>query len=140
MKHFEYLDHTGDIAIRAYGDNVEAAFAAAAGAMFEIITGCNTISTRQTIILEVESIDLEGLLVGFLSDLIVKYEVDGLVFGDFDVTLSEPNCLRATARGERYDTKRHGHGTQIKGVSYHMMEIVDRQGFAQSSVTVVFDV
>jgi SHS2 domain-containing protein len=140
MKLYEFLDHTGDIAIRAHGDNLGAAFGNAARAMFEIITGCREIAATEVVTFEVESVDRPGLLVGFLSELIVRHEVDRLVFGQFDIAITDNHHLQATARGEIFDPDRHGDGTQVKGVSYHMMEIVDGSDGGHSSVTVIFDV
>ena len=67
MKKYEFIEHTADIAIKAYGDTLEEAFAAAAEAMFDIITAGSEIEADKNISFAVESIDLEGLLVYFLS-------------------------------------------------------------------------
>ena len=140
MKRYELIEHTADIAIKAYGDNLPEAFAAAAGGLFEIMTGGTDIEAKRNVRLEAKSIDREGLLVGFLSDLLLQFEVEQLVLKDFEVTFERENSLTATAHGERFDEKRHAHGYHVKGVSYHMMEIVDVKGTAPSHVQVLFDI
>ncbi len=140
MKYYEFIDHTADIMVKAYGDTVEEAFGAAAGAMFDIITGGAAIERNDRVHFEVESLDLEGLLVGFLSQLIVFHEVDNLVLGRFEVSIPGRGRLVADAWGERFDATRHGGGVQVKGVSYHMIEVVEGQAGEASYVQVLFDV
>ncbi len=140
MKRYELIDHTADIAIKAYGATLEEAFAVAAGAMFEIITDEATITPMRRIELEVESDDRESLLVAFLSELIVKHEVEGLVLNHFVVTFVGEKRLKASAWGENFDDAKHGGGTHVKGVSYHMMEINDGKGETPCHVQVLFDV
>ena len=139
-RHYEFVEHTADIAIKAYGKTVEEAYAVAGDAMFDIMTDGSKIRPDKEIAVEVESVDREGLLVGFLSKLILLREVDGWVLTDFEVTsLSERN-LTARGFGEKYDKEKHASGYHIKGVSYHMMEIADPAGETPAYVQVLFDV
>ncbi len=141
MKRHELIEHTADIAIKAYGDDLPDAFAAAGEALFAIITGEASITPVTKVTVEIESIDIEGLLVGFLSELLVKFEVDQMVLSEFEVNLVSETRLTATARGERFDEQRHGHGHHVKGVSYHMMEIVEvPNNDGECYVQVLFDI
>ena len=140
MKKYEFIDHTADIAVKAFGDTLEEAFAAAAEAMFDIITAGSKIGAVKNVSFAVESIDLEGLLVNFLSRLIVLHETEYLVLTSFNVALTGENRLEATAAGEIYDEKKHGRGEHVKGVSYHMMDILDGKGETASHVQVLFDI
>ena len=140
MKPYTFKDHTADIIAHATGETLETAFAAAAQAMFDIITGGADIGTGLERTLEVESIDREGLLVGFLSDLIVLHETENEVYREFSIRFSGPNQLTAVCRGEKVDPERHGDGTPVKGVSYHMMEIVEGSGGELSRAQVLFDI
>lgn len=141
MKRHEMFEHTADLGLTAYGANLPEAFAAAGEALFAVITGDSNIASETETMLEVESIDLEGLLVGFLSELLVKFEVEQLVLTDIEVTLHGSTKLTAKARGEKFDETRHGHGHHVKGVSYHLMEIVDNGDSGDESyVKVLLDV
>ncbi len=141
MRRHELIEHTADIAIKAYGDDLPGAFAAAGEALFAVITGEASITPVTKVTVEVESIDIEGLLVGFLSELLVKFEVDQMVLSEFEVTLVSETRLTTTARGERFDEQRHGHGHYVKGISYHMMEIVDKsENDGECYVQVLFDI
>lgn len=138
--HYEFVEHTADIAIKAYGSSIEEAFAVAAGAMFDIMTDGAAVEPLETVEFETESVDMEGLLVGFLSDLIVLYEVQDYVLCDFKVTFLDGNRLKAVCLGETFDERRHAQGLHVKGVSYHMMEVFDGGDQQLSYVQVLFDV
>ncbi len=140
MKSYEYIEHTADIVARAYGDSLDEAFAAAADAMFGVITGGAKVHATQPVTLSVESIDLPGLLVTFLSELIVVNEADGLVLTDFTVRLLDDMHLEVSAQGEEFDPSRHGDGMPVKGISYHMLEIETATAGKPCMVQVLFDV
>ena len=140
MKQYELIDHTADVIVKAYGSNLEETFACAADAMFDLITGKARIDSVERVEIEVGSIDTEGLLVGFLSKLIVIHEVDGLVLSGFSVQFTGENRLRAVGNGERFSREKHGNGIQVKGVSYHMLEIAPASEKGPGYVQVLFDV
>ncbi len=139
-RRYEFKEHTADIIARAYGETLEDAFASAAGAMFDLLTDGSVISGNEAVEFEVESIDLEGLLVGFLSELIVLHEADRLVLHDFKVEFVGETQLKATVIGERFDSNKHGGGTQVKGVSYHLLEIRRGETGEPVSLQVLFDI
>ena len=140
MKRYEFIEHTADVAVKAYGATLEEAFAVAAGAMFDIMTDESPIERKQKVELEAQSIDIEGLLVSFLSKLIVIHEVDNLVLKDFVVAFTGDNSLKADAWGEKFTETKHAGGLHVKGVSYHMMEVVEGKGNKPCHVQVLFDV
>lgn len=137
---YEFIDHTADIIARAHGTTIDEAFAEAARAMFDVITGGAEIKTERKVEFEVESVDREGLLVGFLSDLIVIHEADRVVLSEFDIEFVSDRHLRAVVCGEDFDFRRHGEGTHVKGISYHMMEITENPNDNSWTVQVLFDI
>jgi SHS2 domain-containing protein len=140
MQPYEFKEHTADIIARTYGATLEEAFGNAARAMFHVLTGGAEIGETRQFAFDVESIDLEGLLVGFLSQLIVLHETENVVLSRFEVTLSDERHLHAICHGESFDSARHGGGGTVKGVSYHMMEIEKGDRGRPSHVQVLFDV
>ena len=69
-KPYELIDHTADIAIKAYGKSLSEAFENAAKAMFDIITDSSEIESVGQYDVELEAPDLEQLLVDWLSELL----------------------------------------------------------------------
>ena len=140
MKRFEYIDHTADIAIKAYGFDLAEAFAAAAEGLMAVITGEAELSGGEPDSFEYESIDQPGLLVGMLSELIVRHEVEGVVMSEFDVELLDGAKLRCSYRKQPFDKSQHGEGIHVKGVAYHMLEMHEGGAGEPSHVQVLFDI
>src|SRR5512137_80414 len=106
MKHYELVEHTADVGVKAYGKTVAEAFEHAAEGMFDIITDESTIDPVGEYDILLDAPDLEQLLVDWLSQLLFLNDARDLVFGKFEVTLTG-NHLSAHVFGEKYDTKKH---------------------------------
>ena len=136
MRHYELIEHTADVGVKAYGKTLAEAFTHAAEGMFDIITDESSIQSigEYTIILEAP--DLEQLLVDWLSQLLFLNGAYDLVFGKFEVTLTGTS-LFAHVFGEKYDTKKHRMGVEIKAVTYHMLQVHEQDPLF---VQVLFDI
>lgn len=132
---FELLDHTADVLVRAYGTTVEECFANAALAMFDQMVDISTIQEKGEVEVQIEGGDREELLFDLLSELLYIHEVDRVVLSSFEVSFT-PNGLACIAKGEELDLSRHRPKTEIKAVTFHMLE-VDEEA---PSVTVLFDI
>ena len=122
MRHYELVEHTADVGVKAYGKTVAEAFKHVAEGMFDIITDKSTIDPVGEYNILLEAPDLEQLLVDWLSQLLFLNDAHDLVFGKFEVTLTE-NHLSAHVFGEKYDKKKHQMGVEIKAVTYHMLQV-----------------
>jgi SHS2 domain-containing protein len=126
-KGFEFLEHTADAYIAAYGKNMEEAFEKAAFAMFEVMTEAEKISPVVEDFVEVEAPDEYALLYSWLEALLVRFETNGMLYSKFEVsTLDKTSIgfsLRARVWGEEYDPKKHLQKVGVKAVTYHRMEI-----------------
>jgi SHS2 domain-containing protein len=122
MKHYELIEHTADVGVKAYGKTVAEAFEHAAEGMFDIITDESTIDPIGEYNIVLEAPDREQLLVDWLSQLLFLNDAQDLVFGKFEVTLTE-NHLSAHVFGEKYNKKKHQMGVEIKAVTYHMLQV-----------------
>jgi len=125
------------VGIHAYGDDLEEAFEETAKGMFSIITDITKVRKKKKRKLEIESENLESLLVNFLSELIYLHEVHNELYRNFDVKIEENNLIRltASAEGEKTDLERHDMDTAVKAVSYHEISI-DSEG----DVRIIFDI
>jgi len=138
MKKYELIDHTADVGIKAYGKSLEECFENAAHGMFDIITDKSEIENTGQFIITLEADDLEQLLVDWLSELLYINSAYNLVFGFFKVELdSKKNKLSAKVFGEKFDISKHKIGTEIKAVTYHMLEVKKKKPFF---VQVLFDI
>ncbi len=125
---FEFLEHTADILIAAHGQNMQEAFENAALAMFEVMTDTTKITPAQEDTFEVQAEDEYALLYSWLEALLVKFEVNGMLFSKFQIASLEENDeafkLKATTWGEKYNAEKHPQKVAVKAVTYHRMEII----------------
>jgi len=136
MKHYELIEHTADVGVKAYGKTVSEAFEHAAEAMFDIITDESTIDSIGEYDILLEAPDHEQLLVDWLSKLLFLNGAENLVFGKFQVTI-DANRLSAHVFGEKYNNKKHKMGVEIKAVTYHMVKVTEKDPIF---VQVLFDI
>lgn len=134
-KRFEELDHTADVAIKAYGRSRKEIFENAAAAMFSLITDLRTVRARGEVRVRTKGDDLGQLMVHWLQELLYAHDAQGLLFSRFDVSVRGLN-LSARARGEAIDKGRHPLKLSLKAVTYNNLVVDPRKGYA----TVVFDI
>ena len=138
MKTYEIIDHTADVAIKAYGKNISEAFENAAKGMFDIITDNSEIESIGQYDITLEAPDLEQLLVDWLSELLFLNTSQNLVFGFFKVEIDDKkNRLTARVFGDKYNISKHKMGVEIKAVTYHMLEVRNKSPY---HVQVLFDI
>lgn len=124
---FEFLEHTADVYIAAYGKDLREAFENAALAMFETMTDTADVKREREDIIEVEGEDVESLLYNWLESLLVKFEVENMLYSFFNVLSIERDDgklkLKAKIYGEPFSPEKHKQKVGIKAVTYHRMEI-----------------
>lgn len=126
-KRFEFLEHTADAYIAAYGKNLEEAFENAALATFETMTDTSKVAQNVEDNVEVEAPDEQALLYTWLEQLLVNFEIKGNLYSGFKISKIEkiPKGFRFKAKiwGEPYNPEKHPTKVGIKAVTYHRMEI-----------------
>lgn len=135
MRRYELIDHTADMMVKAYGSTLEECFANAAYALFDQTVDLSTIGTEETVEIDVSGIDDEDRLYSFLSEMLFIEDCDNIILKEFNVRFDEDRVL-CTAKGEKLNRDKHRIRSEVKAVTYHMME-VNRE---IPSVTVIFDV
>jgi len=139
---YEYLYHIADAKFRAFGRTMEEAFENAALAMFNIMINTSYLGTSESKDIEVESRDIKGLLVEWLSELLYLFDVDEIIFSEFKIISIEKTndgfSLKGKASGEPIDLMRHNFDTQVKAVTFHDLEVVEDEA-GRFCVQVVVD-
>jgi SHS2 domain-containing protein len=125
---FEFLEHTADVYIRAYGKTMEEAYANSALALFEVMTDTDKIAQAKEEKLQVEAEDQYALLYNWLEALLVKFETEGMLYSKFEITdwkeTEENFRFKAKVWGEKYDAEKHPQKVGVKAVTYHRMMII----------------
>jgi SHS2 domain-containing protein len=126
MRKWEHYEHTADMGVRGFGSTLEEAFEAVALGLFDVMVDVGKVEPRECREVEVEEEDLEALLYSFLEELLVLYDMEGIVFGDVKVRIEKTDNgyrLRARACGEPLNLKKHNPKEEVKAITYHEMEI-----------------
>lgn len=135
---YELVDHTADLGIRVWVDDVKGLFEEAAKALFDIITDLTKVEAHVKREIVVRGSDREELMVAWLSELLYLHEVEGLLFCDFSITEIDEGTVSGVANGEEFDKARHSIKTEVKAVTYHQLEVKEHGGRWQAQV--IFDI
>jgi SHS2 domain-containing protein len=131
-RRFEYLEHTADVYVAAYGASLEQAFENAALASTEVITDTDKIESRSEDTVEIEAHDLKALLYSWIEEFLVRLDADGLLYSRFEIHFIEKSekgfRLKAKIWGEEFDPEKHPQKLGIKAITYHRMEIDEQPG------------
>ncbi len=133
-KGFEFLEHTADAYIAAYGKDLTEAFENAALALFDVMTDVGTVSPKIEDYVEVAAEDEYALLYSWLEALLVKFETNETLYSKFKILeLNKTPSgfqLKAKIWGEKYNPQKHQQKVGVKAVTYHRMEIIKEQNKA----------
>ena len=134
---FEFVDHTGDLGIRVFGESLPRLFEQAAEALTFILTDPETIRTEESRRFLLEAKTDEELLVTWLNELVYLFDTEGLLFKNYEVLSILDHRLEALAQGEIYVESRHPIKTTVKAATYHQLKIETHQGVWTAQV--IFD-
>ena len=130
-KGYEFLEHTADIYIAAYGRDIAEAFENAALAMFEVMTDVKNVNPKVRDTVKIVAYDEYALLYSWLEALLVKFELNGMFYSKFKVSLHKTSGgfeLKAEIWGEKFNPEKHVQKVGVKAITYHRMEIVKDHG------------
>lgn len=141
---YEFVDEltVADIAFRAWGDDVEETFVAAADAVMNaMVEDLEAIQPQDTRILNVEHEALDLLLFNFLQELVYYKDAEQLLLRVQQLSIADdrqPYTLQATAVGERIDPDRHHMRVDVKAVTLHHFALTQTEG--GWGATVILDI
>ena len=139
MKKFEYLDHTADIGIRAYGQDLKDLFENAAEAMLAVTAELDTIDEMMLIEVSVTASTLPDLMLNWLGELNFQHEVEEIFFCRTEIREISPNRLCAVVFGEARNENRHVVLAEIKSVTFHQLQ-VEQASDGVWTAQVIFDI
>lgn len=122
-KSFGTFEHTADIGLRARADSLAELLEALAEALAEFICPAGRVAQRAVRTMSAASQDVEGLAVDFLGQVLNVIQTERFMVGRVAVTAADDRSLTAELHGEPYDPARHEIHTEVKAVTYHMLEV-----------------
>lgn len=132
------LEHTADKGIRVDADSLAEVMAGAAAGMFASMIDLDGLEPTVAREVSVSAPDRETLLVAWLQELIFLFEVEDLVFFDFEIDSVSETGLEAVARGCAWPEGRPRTGAAVKAVTYYGLRVEPVGPAWQAEV--VFDV
>lgn len=127
-RNFEFLEHTADAYIAAYGKTLAEAFENAALAMFNVMTEVEKVEWKIEEDVEVKAKDEYALLYSWLEALLVKSELKEMLYSKFQISIIERTSdgfrLEAKIWGEKFNPEKHLQKVGVKAITYHRMEII----------------
>ena len=131
---FEEIEHTADVALHVWGEDIAGLFANAARGMAWLLADPAKVEVTTEESIELEAYDAETLLVSWLGELLYLHEREEVLFTEFDLEEVTETHLRGVARGGPMDEPRHS----IKAVTFSEMDIQPSDRGLETNV--VFDV
>lgn len=134
-KKYEFFDVTADIGFTAFGNTLNESFENAALAMFNVISNTENIRPKDKITFSINSEDEISLLYDFLEEILFYHETKFMLFSKFNVEISKIDDLfhlDASIEGEEIDWNLHKRGSEIKAITYHLMNVSNNNNVWQS--------
>lgn len=119
---WEHFEHRADIGVRGFGRTAAEAFEQAAMALTAAVVEPERVNPSEQVDLACEAVDLELLLVDWLSRLVCEMSARRMLFSRFEVRI-DGRRLTGSAWGERIVPGRHHPAVEVKGVSYHELRV-----------------
>lgn len=140
----EYLDHTADVQVHAWGGDLREALEQAVVAMFGYITELPSVEMTHMLEVTAEAEDLEGLLFHLLDEFLFSFSAEPN-FVARKVTIVQfdraPRLrVRARGFGEAFRLGKHPQGTEVKAITYGSMQIVDDMEQDKHELFVILDI
>lgn len=132
---FKILEHTADLRIQVWGKTKEELFRNALQATFFAMKPEIGKSGSETRPVKVESLDLETLLVNFLSACLSLGEINQEIYEDIKFSRLNNHALV----GNLIARKREAVGLQIKAVTFHNLKIVKNEK-GNYTTTIIYDI
>eukprot|EP00884_Botryococcus_braunii_P008152 jgi/Botrbrau1/17338/Bobra.0015s0084.1 len=139
---FEYLEHTADVQLHAWGGNLKEAFENAGLSLYNYMVPLANvgIDSSQNRTFAATGHDLDSLLYEFLSELLVDFESDLFICKQISIKTFDRNEWRIEAQGcgEPLQRGKHETGTEVKAITFSNMQIIEKEGDAE--VFVIIDI
>jgi SHS2 domain-containing protein len=130
---FVEISHTADAAIKAWGRDFADLSDSAARGMYLILEVTSIAPIPYGFEFEINGVDRESLLVGFLTELLFNLYQTGQAFDMFTINDSEVGIIVKADKGYSATFRR-----EIKAVTYHQMDITMGENGLETYI--VFDV
>ena len=139
---FEYLDHTADVQIHAWGPDLAGALEQTGMGMFGYMTELESVDVSYSYDVEAQGSDADSLLFHFLDEWLFAFSAEPFFIPRVIrvLELDQTNWrLKARGWGETFQARtKHPQGTEVKAITYSNMQIHSQPD--KTDVYVILDV
>lgn len=125
---YEVLPHPADIGIRFWGKTLSDAFCAAAKGLTFLLCGSSELSGTYEVQVALEGEDREDLLFVWLSELLYRFDAEGLLLAGCDVHAVSDRAISATLRCAAITPDSLPVPYYVKAVTFHQMALEPEDG------------
>jgi len=141
MKNYEFIDHTADIAMKAYGETVSELFINSAKGLFSSIypdKPPRTVKMNERHI-HIKAEIIEDLLVSWLNELISIFYTYHFLPKSYNIEIKDNNekTIKGIIKGNYINIDESKIATEIKSAAYNIRIERNKRGF---ETTIIFDV
>ncbi len=135
MKQYEILEHKADLKIRVFGKSKKDLFLNALLGMTSGLRPKLKTQNSKLKTIKIKSVDLNALLVDFLSEALYLSQTNKEVYFDVKFKKFSDNELRGELIGQKVER----FGEDVKAVTYHDLDIKQKEDGIWEA-TILFDI
>ncbi|OIO35518.1 MAG: hypothetical protein AUJ74_05965 [Candidatus Omnitrophica bacterium CG1_02_44_16] len=126
MKRYEFIEHTADVAVKAYGGSLKELFTSAALAMCCVQVskkGNRPAPALKEAIIKKEEEELEDLLKSWLDELLFYFSSQRLILHRIKALVIKEHALEASVLLEAFDEDFFESKNEIRAVTYNELKV-----------------
>lgn len=131
---YEVFEHVSDIGLRIYGSSFKDLLENAGLALFDQMADLSKVSAVETVEVSAEGDTVEELFMAWLRELLYIFHGERYLLKEFEVTRLEKGSVKGIAKGERIDPGKHVMHGEVKGATYHKLEVKEIDGKWEAKV------
>ena len=120
---YQHLEHKADTGYLVTAPSLERLYIDAALALTDHLVAQDLIETKDKQTVSVSADTRENLLVRWLNEVLFLFEKHRFLAKRIVFTKFDGKQITATLQGEKYESTRHGHVSEIKAVTFHQLQI-----------------
>lgn len=137
-KHYRVLDHTADLSIEVQGTDLKNLFENAGAALMHLLVRGARSGPCTSVEISVTGQDLTDLFVRWLGEILYQFTGEGRVVTSTCIRKMTSERIEATVEAIPFDTGSHEVLNDVKAVTYHQAQVVEKTG--RWVARVIFDV
>ena len=121
---YETFEHGADVGIRGWGASLGEAFAQGARAMFSLM--CDDIaqvSPASSVKVAIAASEPDLMFLIWLNQLLAESDLEGILFCDFQLSLTDQGRLEALVSGEPFADLHTDRGIEVKGATFTELQV-----------------